>query len=53
VTAVTPVRVLAMTPSELEDLLHEVPPVARRLLAALTGRLRLADRAFADNAIAR
>jgi CRP-like cAMP-binding protein len=48
VTGVTPLLVLAMSGSELEQLLEQVPRVTRRILAALSGRLRLADRAVAD-----
>jgi len=48
VTAVTPLRVLAMSGHELEELLRSAPHITRRVLASLSGRLRLADRAFAD-----
>jgi len=50
VIAVTPMRVLALSGPELEELLSQVPKVTRRVLAALSGRLRLADRVVADRA---
>jgi CRP-like cAMP-binding protein len=48
VIAATPMRVLALSGPELEELLSQVPKVTRRVLAALSGRLRLADRVVAD-----
>lgn len=47
VTAVTPMTVLVFTVRELDQLLLTVPSVARRMLAAVGNRLRLADRALA------
>lgn len=46
VTALTPMSLLVMSPRELEQLLADVPAVARRMLVAVGGRLRLADRAL-------
>jgi CRP/FNR family cyclic AMP-dependent transcriptional regulator len=47
VTAITQMKVLVSTSTELEMLLTDVPRVARRMLATVTGRLRLADRVLA------
>lgn len=46
VTALTPMSLLVMTRRELEQMLADVPAVARRMLVAVGGRLRLADRAL-------
>jgi CRP-like cAMP-binding protein len=46
VTAITAMTLLVMNPQELDALLAEVPTVARRMLAAVGARLRLADRAL-------
>ena len=48
VTAATPMKVLVSTNQEFEMLLTDVPRVARRMLATVTGRLRLADRVLVD-----
>jgi CRP-like cAMP-binding protein len=47
VTAVTPMSLLVLSPRELEQLLADIPSVARRVLVAVGARLRLADRALA------
>lgn len=47
VTALTPMTVLVLSAQELHGLVLEVPPVGRRMLAAMAGRLRPADRALA------
>ena len=44
VTAVTPMTVLVATEPEFRQLLIDAPTVARRMLVALSGRLRLASR---------
>jgi len=46
VTALTPMTLLVSTTQELDVLLADIPRVARRMLAAMSGRLRLADRAL-------
>jgi CRP-like cAMP-binding protein len=46
VEALTPMRVLVLNTQDLNVLLTDVPSVARKMLAALSGRLRLADRAL-------
>jgi CRP/FNR family cyclic AMP-dependent transcriptional regulator len=51
VTAFMPMSLLVLTARELDQLLLDVPSVARRMLAAVGGRLRLADRAFAQAVI--
>jgi CRP-like cAMP-binding protein len=45
VTAATDITVLALTPQELRELM-DMPKVVRRMLATLSGRLRLADRSL-------
>jgi CRP-like cAMP-binding protein len=45
VTAATQMTVLALTPQELRELM-DVPNVVRRVVATLSGRLRLADRSL-------
>jgi len=45
VTAATDMTVLALTPQELRELM-DMPRVVRRMLATVSGRLRLADRFF-------
>jgi CRP-like cAMP-binding protein len=45
VTAATAMTVLTFSPQELRDLM-EVPSVVRRMLATVSGRLRLADRSL-------
>jgi CRP/FNR family transcriptional regulator, cyclic AMP receptor protein len=47
VAALTPMTVLVLSAQELDQLLLDVPAVGRRMLAAVGGRLRLADRALA------
>ena len=49
VEALTPMRVLVLSTQDLNFLLDDVPGVARRMLAALSGRLRLADRALGSH----
>lgn len=43
VVAFTPMEVFVLSPGELEALLADVPRVARRMLATLSTRLRLAN----------
>lgn len=43
VTALTPMSVLVLNPSEFNQLLTDVPRVAQRMLATVSGRLRLAN----------
>lgn len=45
VTALTAMELLVLSPTELETLLADVPSVARRLLATMSARLRLANAA--------
>ena len=49
VTAATDMTVLALTPQELRELM-DMPRVVRRMLATVSGRLRLADRFFLPTA---
>jgi CRP/FNR family transcriptional regulator, cyclic AMP receptor protein len=46
VTARTPMSLLVFTTSEFHALVKEFPSVARRVMVAMSGRLRLADRAL-------
>ena len=48
VTARTPMTLLASSPRELEALIADIPQVGRRMLATMSTRLRLADRALAS-----
>jgi CRP-like cAMP-binding protein len=52
VTALTSMALLVLHGHELESLLADVPQVARRMLATVGGRLRLANRALANRALA-
>jgi CRP-like cAMP-binding protein len=45
VTAITPMTLLVLSPRELQQLLADLPSVARRVLVTVGGRLRLANRA--------
>lgn len=46
VTAITPMSLLVLSPSEFDQLLVDVPRVAQRMLATVGARLRLANRAI-------